>query len=78
MTRVNVIRFKVKPRSSKMPSRIYSTPSFLVGMGSVLNVAGNYYDFKYFDTPFQSDSNSIAHDWQVVGKNMRKALEETI
>lgn len=53
---------------------LFSLPSFLVGAGSVLNIAGNYFDFSSSDK--DADTKAILSDWGVVGQDIQQALEE--
>ena len=44
---------------------------FFKGMGSVLNLGGNYYKPR-----IKSDRDAIAEVWAKVGGDMRKAMEQ--
>jgi hypothetical protein len=50
---------------------LYSDPSFLQGMGTILNLGGNYYTFNYSDTPQEADSKALASDWGMIGKDLK-------
>ncbi len=49
---------------------LFSTPSFLIGAGSVLNIAGNYFDFNYSSSDKEVDNKAILSDWGVVGNDI--------
>ena len=49
--------------------------NLLVGMGSVFNVAGNYFDYNYSKTGKQSDFTAIMSDWKNIGDDIRKSIE---
>ena len=51
------------------------TVSFLTGMGSVLNVAGNYLELNYSDSPEEADATALEADWKMVGQDFRDALQ---
>lgn len=53
---------------------LFSLPSFLVGAGSVLNIAGNYFDFSSSDK--DADAKALLSDWGVVGQDIQQAFEE--
>ena len=55
---------------------IFVTPSFLMGMGSVLNIAGNYFPFTQAWSPAEADRRAIESDWGVVGCALLAAAEE--
>jgi hypothetical protein len=55
---------------------LFVTPSFLVGAGSVLNIAGNYFKFNYSSTDEQADAKAIESDWGVIGIDIETATNE--
>ena len=55
---------------------IFVTPSFLMGMGSVLNIAGNYFSFAQASSPAEADYRAIESDWGVIGLDIQTATED--
>ncbi|MDH4162924.1 MAG: hypothetical protein OEW15_09590 [Nitrospirota bacterium] len=55
---------------------IFVTPSFLMGMGSVLNIAGNYFSISQAVTPEDADYRAIESDWGIVGRDILSATEQ--
>ncbi len=53
-----------------------STGSFYLGMGTVLNISGNYFDYNYSDSQFEADARALENDWGVVGNDINKSLRE--
>ncbi len=53
-----------------------STSTFVIGMGSVMNVGGNYFDHNSSSTPEEADQIALASDWAVVGQELRAALDQ--
>jgi hypothetical protein len=51
----------------------FTSPSFLTGAGSVLNISGNYYRFDFSNSGMQADSNAIKSDWCLVGRDIERA-----
>jgi len=49
--------------------------SFLTGMGSILNIAGSYYDYNYSKSNAEDDFKAIKSDWQMIGNDMQKVIE---
>ena len=47
--------------------------SFLAGAGSVLDLNGHLYDYNVSEEP---DEIAIAHDWKMIGQDLRDALEK--
>lgn len=52
---------------------MFPKTSFLIGAGSVLNIAGNYFDFNYSESDKQADYKAIASDWNAVGDDVMSA-----
>ena len=48
--------------------------SFVIGMGSVFNLAGNYFEYNYSRTPEEADEIAIASDWQIIGEDIKQAI----
>jgi hypothetical protein len=55
-------------------SRLYSTPNFVIGMGSIFNVAGSYFDYNYSNSGMIADKKAIVRDWEVVGSELKNAI----
>jgi hypothetical protein len=55
---------------------IFVTPSFITGMGSVLNIAGNYFPFAQASSPIEADYQAIASDWGVIGHDIQMAADD--
>ena len=47
--------------------------SFMAGMGSVLNLRGQAHEYNNSVDP---DDVAIAHDWHMIGQDMRDALQK--
>ncbi len=66
---------KIPSFANIMPSsRLYGKSSFRIGMGSVFNLSGDYYDFNYFRSAIEADNNAIRDDWDRVGADLRNAI----
>ncbi|WP_041779660.1 hypothetical protein [Belliella baltica] len=50
--------------------------NFLVGMGSVLNIAGSYFDYNYSKSEKEADFKAMVSDWQNVGNDFRQSNEK--
>ncbi len=57
---------------------LYSDPSLLKGMGSVINIWGNYYTFNYSETPEKADRKAIENDWGMVAQDFVNACKKII
>ncbi|EIJ38523.1 hypothetical protein JoomaDRAFT_1508 [Galbibacter orientalis DSM 19592] len=47
--------------------------NFLVGMGSILNIAGSYFEYNYSKSDNEADLKSLTSDWDNVGQDIRKS-----
>ena len=52
---------------------LFPEPSFLVGAGSVFNIAGNYFDYNISQTELDADLRALQSDWGVVGQDLKMA-----
>jgi hypothetical protein len=55
---------------------LFPTPSFLIGAGSVLNIAGNYFVFNYSPSDVDADVKALMSDWGVIGEDIEVAEAE--
>lgn len=62
---------KSKNRSS---SRLCSSSSFIIGMGSVLNISGSYFNYNYSNTGTEADNKAIQRDWEIIGQELFNAI----
>lgn len=47
--------------------------NFWVGIGSVLNLAGNYFEYNYSSPENEADRKSLKSDWDNVGEDIKHA-----
>lgn len=55
---------------------LFSSPSFLSGAGTVINLAGNFYDFNSSDTGFEADETAIQNDFRMIGQDIFDVIEK--
>lgn len=55
---------------------LFATPDYLIGAGSVFNIAGNYFEFNTSATGEIADQNALESDWGVVGQDLKGAISE--
>lgn len=53
---------------------LFARPSFLEGMGRVLDIGGTMTEFNQSLTPEQADALALGMDWKVVGDDLRRAM----
>ena len=62
-------------------SFLFPKTNFLVGMGSVFNVQGQYFTFNYSHSGAIADLKALESDWGVVGQDLKISasnLEKTL
>lgn len=47
--------------------------NFIVGLGSVLNIAGSYFDYNYSKSVAEVDRKALISDWMNVGNDFKSA-----
>ena len=52
------------------------TSTFVIGMGSALNIGGNHFQYNRSATPEEADKIALESDWEVIGQDIRKELEQ--
>lgn len=60
-----------------MSDFLFSTPNFLIGAGSVINIAGNYYNFNESDSESEADAKAIENDFKMVGQDIYNVLNDS-
>lgn len=48
--------------------------SFVTGMGSAFNLAGNYYSYNTSEIEEEADKKAIYNDWVMIGQDLREAM----
>lgn len=47
--------------------------SFFMGMGSVMNISGDYFENKY---PEMDDAKAIESDWRAIGRDFERVTDD--
>lgn len=50
--------------------------SYLTGLGTVLNIGGNYFDYNYSLSVKEADWNAIHNDWGVIGQDISEVIQK--
>lgn len=50
--------------------------NFFVGLGSVLNIAGSYFEYKKTKSPKDEDFNALSSDWEIIGEDFKMSKKE--
>ena len=53
-----------------------SDSDFVTGMGSAVNLGGNFYDFNYAESSQLADIRAMRADWAMIGKDVAVVLEK--
>jgi hypothetical protein len=57
-------------------SRLFPKNSFFIGVGSVLNLFGNYFTYNYSKTEEEADTKAIESDWGVIGCDLQDSISQ--
>ncbi len=57
-----------------MSDFLFATPTFMSGMGTVLDLGGTMAMFNESSTPEEADTLALANDWSMVGQDLRCAM----
>jgi len=57
---------------------LFSTPSFLTGAGSVINLAGNYYRYNSSRSGAEADALALKNDFLMIGQDFFDVLDDII
>ncbi|MBP5983573.1 MAG: hypothetical protein KA734_07615 [Fluviicola sp.] len=52
--------------------------NFFIGMGSVLNLGGNYFNYKTSNSEVEADKKALFSDWWNVGNDIDSILKNTL
>lgn len=63
---------------TRKTNRIFSRTSAIIGMGSLLNISGNYFDINYSTSDNDADIKAVESDWYMIGKDIEDAINKTI
>lgn len=55
---------------------LYARPSFIEGVGRMLDVAGSLSMYNISRSPEAADGRAMYEDWKALGHDLRVALEE--
>lgn len=55
---------------------LFTNPNFGTGMGSVLNLRGNYFPFSFSSGPSEADIRAMYADFGMVGSDIETVLNE--
>ncbi len=66
-----------KKKSKYKWSFLFPRNNFLVGLGSVLNVAGSYFIYnKSKPSDGDADLNALKSDWEIIGEDFKNSKKE--
>jgi hypothetical protein len=54
---------------------LFATPSFLMGAGTVMNLAGSYYKFNDSENDAEADFKAIENDFAIIGSDISHSIE---
>ena len=61
---------------NKFQTDFLTANSFLIGWGSIYNLAGNYFEYNDSESPEEADAMAIMNDWYVIGQDIGNSLSK--
>jgi hypothetical protein len=55
---------------------LFPDTDFITGMGSAINIAGNYFSYATSANEDIADEKALRSDWGVIGQDLSKSLAE--
>ena len=68
--------YKMKKQKKNTTDFLFSTPSFFSGAGTVINLAGNFYEFNSSESGFEADEKAIENDFRMIGQDISDVIEK--
>lgn len=62
---------KKEPVTKQTTGTLLPKNGFFIGLGSIFNIAGNYFDFNLTKSGITRDSNALYSDWNAIGNDFR-------
>lgn len=59
-------------------SYLFSTPSFIEGVGRLLDFGSTLNNYNYSKSDKEADYRAISSDWRAVGNDMREVMESEV
>ncbi len=73
-TIINTVRPVRRQRRRMKTSFLFPTPSFLSGMGSVLDIFGRPGPYNYSRTGVEADCKALYSDYRMIGQDIEDAI----
>jgi len=73
-TFINTVSPVRRQRRRMKTGFLFPTPSFLSGMGSVLNIFGRPGPFNYSRTGLEADCKALYSDYRMIGQDIEDAI----
>ncbi|MBP7796082.1 MAG: hypothetical protein KA059_04825 [Elusimicrobiales bacterium] len=55
---------------------LFPNIGFTEGIGSVLNIGGNYFEFNTSESDLEADTKALENDWGMVGNDIAESIEK--
>lgn len=55
--------------------RFFALPSFMEGVGSVIDIAGSFHNYNCSQSPHEADFEALNGDWKAIEKDFSDAFE---
>lgn len=73
-TLLKMTDLKNKKTHIRQSSRLYANSNFVIGMGSIFNIVGEYFNYNYSKSGAEADNKAIKRDWEIVGEDLSNSI----
>lgn len=54
---------------------LFPNTNFWIGMGSILNIAGDYFTFNTSESGKEADYKALESDWAIIGQDIEDVID---
>ncbi len=54
---------------------LFPDTNFWIGMGSILNIAGDYFTFNTSESGQEADGKALESDWAIIGQDIEDVID---
>ncbi|MEN5058457.1 hypothetical protein [Sphingobacterium kitahiroshimense] len=69
---------KTKETCSIKSSELMPKNTFLVGLGSIFNIGGQYFEYNTSESANETDTKALLNEWRNVGESVKEAESELL
>jgi hypothetical protein len=64
----------MEPKKYYRTDHLFPRTNLIIGMGSIFNLAGKYFEFNSSQTADEADSRALESDWGAIGLDIQETI----